>query len=63
MCAELHVQRSESAESQYVCSQCMRTQRVCVYKGEIQHRERTVKLGGKFRGNQIDSSCRQCQDC
>ena len=34
----------ESAESQFVCSQYKRRQRIWVYKGEIQHRERMVKV-------------------
>jgi hypothetical protein len=56
-CAELHFQRSESAESQYVySSKCKWRRRNWDYKGEIQHRGRMVKVWWRFRGNLIDSS-------
>ena len=46
-----------------VSSQCKRSGRLWVYKEEIQHRGRTVKVQWRLRGNVMDSSSQQCQDC
>ena len=60
LCAELHFQQSESAESQYVCSQCKGRLRIWVYKGKIQLVLATVPdsqfghgSGSKPNGSQI----------
>jgi len=50
-------------KSRHVCSQYKRGRRIRAYKGEIQHRERTVKVRWRLRGNRIDSSSPQSQDC
>jgi hypothetical protein len=54
-CAELHSQQCESAESQYVFSQCNRSRKIWVYNREIHFKERRKKVQCGFRGNLNDS--------